>query len=331
MENIEMPAKKILLTGGTGFVGSNLAEALVKKGYDVRCLVRKKSNINFLQSLKVEFTYGDVTDPSSIKDALKDVKTVLHLAGILGKWGVSRQFYDNIHVKGTKHILEECYGIGVERFIFCGSAGVLGPIKMPPADESYPYQPTNVYEEVKTEAEKLVMSYKDKLSVTVIRPEFVYGPMDMHVLSLFKTIKNRKFLLIGAGDAFLHPTFVDDVTQSFLLCLKNPQSIGQIYLVTGERYVTVKEYADLVSAQLGMKTSWRKVPRWAASSVASVFESAGKVFKFEPALTRSKVKFFTENRAFTNSKAKNDLGYAPIKLEEGIKRTVEWYQINGYL
>lgn len=323
--------EKILVTGATGFVGSNLVEALVKKGYKVRCLVREKSDSKFLQSLNVELAYGDVTDASSLANSLKNVKVVLHLAGILGKWGVPRQVYEDIHVKGTKLLLEACSHKGVRRFIYCGSAGVLGPIKKPPADESFPYNPSNIYEEVKTEAEKLVMSYKDKMDVTVLRPEFVYGPKDMHVLSLFKTVKNRKFLLIGKGEAFLHPTFADDVTQSFLLCLENKKSIGQIYLIVGERYVSVKEYADIMSAQLGMEIKWRHVPRWAATIVASIFESTGKIFKHEPMLTHSKVKFFTENRAFSYSKAKQDLGYKPIKLEEGIKKTVEWYQTNAYL
>jgi nucleoside-diphosphate-sugar epimerase len=330
-ERIVMHSGKILVTGGTGFVGSNLVELLVEEQNAVKCLVREKSKIDFLSNLGVEFAYGDITDKAALTSALKDVTAVFHLAGILGKWGMPSQVYWDLHVNGTKFLLEACEEQNVRRLIYCSSAGVLGPISNPPADESYPYAPSNTYERVKTEAEKIVLNYKQKLDVTVLRPEFVYGPKDMHVLSLFKTIRAGKFVLIGAGNTFLHPTFVDDLTQGFLLSLEKQKSIGEVYLIVGQRYVSVKEFAGILSANFSLKESWRHVPLWVANAFAGVSEAAGKVFKFEPMLTHSKVKFFTENRALSYQKAARDLGYKPVRLEDGIKRTVEWYQKNGYL
>ena len=326
-----MATEKILVTGGTGFIGSNLVMALLKKRYVIKCLVRNDSRTHFLDKMGIELTFGDVTDLASLRKAVKDVSVVFHLAGILGKWGIPNYLYSNIHAWGTRKILSTCIAQGVSRFIYCSTSGVLGPIRDPPASESAPYHPSNIYEYVKTEAEKEVLNRKEELDVTVIRPGLIYGPRDMHTLPLFKSIKNRRFFIIGNGKALLHPTYIEDLNQGFILCLENKKSIGEIYLIVGEKYVTVNEFINIISKNLGLKTSWIHAPIWIARAFAEMAEFAGTVLRFEPPLTCSKVRFFTENRAFTYSKIKRDLGYKPVKLEEGIRKTIQWYHKNGYL
>ena len=133
-----MATEKILVTGGTGFVGSNLVMALLRKRYDVRCLVRKNSRARFLSKMGIALAFGDLTDPASLTEAVKDVSVVFHLAGILGKWGIPNYLYSNIHAWGTRKILSTCIAQGVSRFIYCSTSGVLGPIRDPPASESAP-------------------------------------------------------------------------------------------------------------------------------------------------------------------------------------------------
>jgi nucleoside-diphosphate-sugar epimerase len=326
-----MATEKILITGGTGFIGGNLVMALFEKKYEIKCLVRKNSRTHFLDDMGVELAYGDITDKASLGEAMKDVSVVFHLAGILGKWGIPSNFYTDIHLEGTKKMLETCIEQGVRRFIYCSTSGVLGPIQNPPADESRQYNPSNIYEYVKTEAEKAVLGYREKLDVTVIRPGLVYGPRDMHTLPLFKSIKNRRFFIIGDGKALIHPTYVKDLSQGFVLCLENKKSMGEVYLIVGESYVTVEKFVAIVSKNLGFQKSWLHVPIWIAKALAGMTELAGKLLGFEPPLTYSRVKFFTENRAFSYSKAERDLGYRPMKLEEGIKETITWYSENGCL
>ena len=335
---IRYKKKIILITGGTGFIGSHLVEALVKKGYKVRCLVRNPNKLNYLRNLGVDFkdlgvdvVYGDITDRDSLLHAVKGVSTVVHLAGVLGKWGVPDKIYWDVHVRGTKLLLEACINEGVKRFIYCSSAGVLGPIKNPPANEDWPYNPSNVYEETKAVAEKLVLSYKNKMAVTIIRPEFVYGPRDMHVLKLFDAIQKGKFFIIGNGQTLLHPTYISDVIQAFLLCLENEKSIGKIYLITGETPVKVIELSTIIAEELGVPPPIFRIPKWLAYMAASLSEMLAQMFNFEPLITRSQVKFFTENRAFDNSKAKYELNYNPLPLRQGIRQTIRWYRQNGYL
>ncbi len=325
-----MCSGKVLVTGASGFLGSSLVEALRSKGYDVRCFVRKSSDTIFLEGLGVEFAYGDITDKASLWNALSGVEVVFHLAGLLGKWRVPAGVYHDVHVGGTQTVLDACLKQGISRLIYCSSSGVLGPLQGL-GDERSPYNPSNPYEYAKAEAEKVVLRHKDDLDVTVIRPGLVYGPRDLHMLALFKSLKDRRFFIIGDGKALLHPVYVGDLDQSFLLCLENPRSIGEVYLIGGERPVTVEEFINLFSENLGSKASFRHVPLWGAKLLAGVAESSGRLLGFEPPLTYSRVKFFTENRAFSCFKAKTDLGYVPTSLNDSIKQTLNWYRKEGYL
>jgi len=325
---------RVLVTGAAGFIGGHLANALVKKGYEVRCLVRKTSNVDYLKKLGVELFYGDIRGPDSLEKALSNVDVVYHLAGILGRWGVSDKAYWDVHVKGTQNLLDACVRQNVKRFIHCSSAGVVGPVSNPPADESYPYSPSNIYEKTKAEAEKLVLQYhSDKgLPVTVLRPEFVYGPGDMHVLPLFRAIRKRRFPIIGKGESLLHPTYVGDVIQAFLLCLDNDKAIGEIYFIAGEAPITVKELVAIIAEELNVPTPRVCIPQWLSYAGAGFMEMITRLLRLkEPLLTCSQVKFFTQHRAFDTSKAKRDVGYQPVQLRQGLRQTIHWYQQNGYL
>ena len=327
---------KILVTGGTGFIGSHLVEALLKEGHGVRCLVRRTSNLNFLNKLNVEKVYGDVKDTSSLEYAVEGVDVIYHIAGILGRWRIPKETYWRVHVEGTKNLLDAIIrrDISLERFVYCSSAGVLGPIKKLPADESYPYRPSNIYEESKAEAEKMVLHYytTTSLPVTVIRPELVYGPRDTHVLGLFKAIKNGRFFLIDGGKSVLHPTYISDLVEGFKLCTHKSKAIGQVYLITGGEYVTVRELASTIAGIMGVPSKFFSLPKSFASKTALLSEKLASSFNFDPLLTQSMVNFFTENRGFDTSKARNELGYYPrVTLEEGIKETVQWYVAKGLL
>ena len=320
---------KILITGATGFIGMHLVKELVSKRHKVRCLVRKtsrKEDINYLKKLKVGLFNGDLTDKKSLKGICRGIDIVYHLTGVLGSFNVSEKLMFDINVKGTENILNESKEGKVKKFIFCSSAGVLGPIIS--GCESNQYNPSNFYEKTKVEAEKLVL--KSKLRYIIIRPEFVYGPMDNHVLPLFKTIKYKKFFIIGDGNSLLHPAYINDLTQVFIKCL-GPKIKNQIYIIAGEKAIKVKTLYKLIAKKLNVKTNKLSIPILMTTVFAFILENSAKLFKFNPIITRSRVKFFTENRAFNTSKARKEINYKPIKLEKGIEKTIKWYKQKGLL
>ena len=320
---------KILITGATGFIGKNLVKELVSKSHKVRCLVRKtsrKEDINYLKKLKVELFNGDLINKKSLNGICRGIDIVYHLTGVLGGFNVSEKLMFDINVKGTENILNESKKINVKKFIFCSSAGVLGPIIN--GGESFPYNPSNLYEKTKVGAEKLVL--KSGLDYIIIRPEFIYGPMDNHVLPMFKVIRDKKFFIIGDGNSLLHPTYIDDLIQSFVECL-DPKIKNKVYIIAGEKAIRIKELYKLIAKKLNVKTNNIPIPKFIAITFAFILENSAKIFKFDPIITRSKIRFFTENRAFNTSKAKKEINYNPIKLEKGIEKIVKWYKQKGFL
>ena len=326
---------KVLVTGGTGFIGSHLVEALVNRGYDIRCLVRNTSNVEHLEKLSTELIYGDINDKDTLSKAVKGIDIVYHLAGMLGQWGIPNRTYWEVHYQGTENLIQACLKEDLKRFIHCSSTGVLGPITNTPADETHPYNPTNIYEKTKAKAEALVLEahHKYNLPVTIIRPEFVYGPGDMHVLRLFKAIEHNRFLRIGRGNSYLHPTYISDLVYGLLLVIdKEDISLGQIYHITGEKFITVNELLSLMYSKLGKKNPNIYIPYRLGWISAGIFQLLSIILRINPPLTISTVKFFNENRGFTSMKAEKELDYYPVvTLAEGIEKTIMWYRQNGYL
>ncbi len=326
----------ILITGATGFVGSHLVKALLehRPKIKINVFIRKTSDISRLNGLgNIGYLYGDLRDKHSLEKSLKDVDVVFHLAGILGKHGVPRANYYAVNAEGTRNILQACVKNGqIGQFIYLSSAGVLGP-NVKNADEMYPLNPSNVYERTKAEAEEIASYYytKMKVPVTILRPEFLYGPGDMHVLGLFKVIQNRVFFLIDNGQSFLHPTYIDDLVKALLKCFDNADTIGKVYLIAGDRRVTVKEFANIIAECLHVRHINRSLSKKSALHIAKALEPISGFLRLDPALTESRVKFFTESRSYNTSRAKNEIDFKPIPIEEGIKRTIEWYKFKRYL
>ena len=315
----------ILVTGATGFIGKNLVRCLVKNNPKIRCLIRKTSkevDIDYLKKIKVQLFYGDITKKETLNGCFDNIDVVYHLAGMLGDFNTAKEDYYKIHVLGTKNLLKLCKK---QKFIYCSSAGVLGPVTN--GDELRKLNPTNVYEKTKAEAEKLVRKYENYV---ILRPEFVYGPYDSHVLNLFKAINKKKFFIIGDGNSMLHPTYVDDLIYCLSRCL-DKKIKNEIFTVAGEKPVSVKEFTKLVADQLNVKINKIKIPLYFVRVCISVVEPFAKVFNLNPSLTKSRFDFFTKTRTFNTKKAQKILSYKPIKLEEGIKKTIQWYKNNNLL
>jgi len=326
---------KALVIGGTGFIGSHIVKYLIANGIEVRVLIRRESNIGHLADKRIEFKYGNISDIDSLREHTKDVDLVYSAFGILGQWAMPEQKYWEINTKGVENLLESCLNRQVKQFIHISSAGVLGPLPDGVlADESFPYNPSNVYEKTKCEAEKTILDYGEKqgLPFTIIRPEFVYGPEDTHVFGLFKAIKAKRFLLLGNGNSLLHPTYIDDLIQGIHLCTNNENAKGKIFLITGDKPITVKKLANTIAEELNVNLPKIQLPLIFANATAKILESGARVANFEPLLTTSRVKFFTENRAFSYQKARDELGYVPkVDFREGARRTIRWYKDNRYL
>jgi len=326
---------KIFVTGGTGFTGSHLVQRLVKDGYEVGVLARKSSNTELLKKLGVEIITGDLIDKDLVRKAVNGFDMVYHLAALYREGGgiAEKPFWDT-NVIGTENMLEASMHANVDRFIHCSTVGVHGHISKPPADEDYPYNPGDVYQKTKVEGERIALGYfKKGLPGVIVRPVGIYGPGDLRFLKMFKYINSGRFIMIGSGEVLYHLTYIDDLVEGFLLCGKKENALGQTYIIGGERYTSLNKLVEIIANSLGVEKPRFRFPFfWPVWTAALLCEVVCYPFGINPPIFRRRVDIFKKDRAFDISKARKELGYEPnVGLEEGIKKTADWYRERGYL
>ncbi|NET54336.1 MAG: NAD-dependent epimerase/dehydratase family protein, partial [Merismopedia sp. SIO2A8] len=153
---------KALVTGANGFTGSYLTKHLLEKGYEVRVLVRKNSDNNALKGLPIEYVYANLADDSPVDGVMQDIDIVHHIAAAWRAENVTKQYFWNVNVGGTKKLLEAAKRANVKRFVHCSTVGVQGDIKNPPAKEEDPYKPGDYYQESKRDGEILALEFFKK-------------------------------------------------------------------------------------------------------------------------------------------------------------------------
>jgi nucleoside-diphosphate-sugar epimerase len=315
---------RILITGGTGFIGNALAHALADQGAEVHVIARRVTRTACTHSSVVYHT-TDVTDPGSLAPATDGFTHIIHAAGLLGRPGIPAQTYWAINVSGTRNVMSAALRAGGNvRVLHVSTTGVLGPAKQELYENS-PCRPKNVYESSKAAAENIVREFVARgLPVVIARPALVYGPGDQHVLKLFQAIKNCRFVHINAGRHFCQPTFIADTVAGLLLCLQKGQA-GETFHIAGPT-VTFREFVASTAAEVGVRVPRLSIPRSLALCAAQIFEVAARATGRIPTITRAAVRFFSEDRVVSCSKAQRELGYAPrYDLATGIAETIRWY------
>ncbi|HMQ29568.1 MAG TPA: NAD-dependent epimerase/dehydratase family protein [Chloroflexaceae bacterium] len=329
------------ITGGSGFIGRHLALALRARGVAVRVLVRPARDAaarqarHALVSAGVELVEGCVTDPDDVRAALGEADTVFHLAGQLLVPGVPDEQYERLHVGGTRAVLAACAARGaVRRVVHCSTTGVLGPTGPAPAGEEAPQRPSTIYERTKAAGEALALesARREGLPLVVARPALVYGPGDLHLLGWFRAIKAGLYRVVGRGENLLHPVFIADLVDGLVRCALAPVPGPRAYNLVGERPLPIRELAAAIAAALGVRLPATRLPLWLARAAAVALETIPGVPPARLPLTRSRIAFMTESRAYSGERARDELGFVPqVALSDGLARTVAWYRQEGLL
>jgi len=282
----------------------------------------------------VDVVEGDITDPAAVAAAVCGQRVVYHLATSFRQANIPDQRHWEIHVLGTRLLLEASAAAGIDRFVHCSTVGVLSHIATPPADESWEHQPGDIYQATKSEAEKLALAYHAThgLPVSVAWPTPIYGPGDLRLLKMFRLIAARRFVMLGSGDVFFHMVHVTDLVRGLRLLAERPEAVGRVFILGGEEYRTLNEVAGLIAAAVGAPPPRVRLPARPFQLAGVLCERICIPFGIEPPIYRRRVDFFTKSRAFRIDRAKRLLGYTPrIDLETGIRETAEWYRQEGLL
>ncbi len=326
---------KVLVTGGTGFTGSALSFYLINKGYKVKILDNQKG-LFYEELLKkgAEIIIGSVTNADDVKKSMEDVEGVFHLAAAFRKINLPNKVYLEVNRDGTKLLCEEALKKNVKKFVYCSTQGVHGDIKNPPGDENSPITPADFYQFSKYEGEKVVTEYAKKgLKSVIIRPTAIYGPGDPErFLHLFRLAKKGKFLMFGNGKTFYHPVYIDNLNDGFLKAFLSDKVNAEAYIIGDEKYYTIEELVLKVGESMGINVKIIHLPFAPLYIAACICEFLCKIINITPPLFRRRVDWFRQNRAFKIDKAKKEINYQPtVGLEEGLKKTAQWYKEKGYI
>ena len=326
---------KILVTGGTGFTGKALVKRLLDEGHQVVSLDYQEGlKTDEIRSWGADVVIGSVTDKQVVEKCMQGVEIVHHLAAAFRELNVPNSYYDEVNVGGTKIVLESALQHKVKKFIYCSTCGVHGNIEKPPGGEDAPIAPADYYQRTKYEAEPLVKEYcKKGMPTVIVRPAAIYGPGDPErFFMIFRRVKNGRFPMFGNGKTYYHPLYIDNLIDALVLAMAEGKGVGEAYLIADEEYVEIEDLVRRTAKAIDVEVKIPHFPVMPLVIAGHICEKICKPFGITPPIFPRRVDWYRQNRAFKIDKAKRELGYQPkIGLDEGLKRTGEWYKQEGYL
>jgi nucleoside-diphosphate-sugar epimerase len=319
---------KALVTGAAGFIGSHLAEALIKKGYEVTCITRKTSRLRWIEHLDVEYIVCDLADIESCSGKLRDFDYIFHLAGVTK--ALSERDYFLANAVNTRTLAQAAARENpkLRRFVYMSSLAAIGPSDddRPVSEDSVP-APVSIYGRSKLEGERAVGEFKDRIPVTIIRPPAVYGPRDSDFFVLFKMIK--KGIFPYWGKCYYSLLYVEDLIRGIILAAEKDEAEGGTFILADETVYTNEEIEEEISSALGSRAFRIRLPRPLLPVVAFFGQKMDK----KGIINADRIRDFRFSHWTCNGgKARDELGYkSKITLREGIKWTADWYKIHRWI
>ncbi len=324
---------KVLVTGGTGFIGSHLIEALLQKGTQVRCLLRKSSDLKWIKDLPIECAFGDCRDQASLKEAVKGVDFVFHSAGITK--AVKEETFFEVNAYGTENLIQAClqHNPHLRKFIYVSSQAAAGPNpngnRKKETDDCRPVSP---YGQSKRMGEELALSHAHKLPLLILRPSAVYGPRERDIYFFFKLLSRGIHLCPSDLDQHLSLCYVQDAVRAILLAAE-AKAQGETFFVSDGQDYSIEKIGDAFVQALGTRAFRLCIPKWVLVGIASFSEYLSRVSQKPPLINKGKVEEMVQkNWVCDIAKATTVLDYVPdTTLSRGARLTVDWYRKENWL
>ena len=329
---------RVVITGISGYLGGQIAEALAQRGHDIIGILRPTSRTDHLRGYPFELRIAMLDNSSPLRDALRGADVVIHSAAKVHSLGTWREFDESI-IAATRCTLDAAVSVGVPHFIQMSSVGVYGFPSSPtavPFDESCPHGDIhrwNYYSRAKAEAEKIVLAAQQsgRIATTILRPTWMYGPRDTTVFNrIVDALRQRRFRWIGDAANRLSLVYVSDATDAIARAVEQPAARGRAYnIAADELSPTQREFITRVCELLDLPLPTRHIPY----PFAHVLGFAGEclahatAFHIRPAVTRLSVHLFGGLRRFQSGRVRQELGWQPkVSFDEGMQHTAIWYR-----
>jgi nucleoside-diphosphate-sugar epimerase len=319
---------KIFLTGGTGFIGGEVARQLRERGDEVVCLVRSPEKAGKPSELGCELVSGDLGDADAIRNGIEGCDAVVHAAAMyeVGIPAKQRPAMWEANVAGTERVLKAARDAGIAKLVYVSTVGAFGNTHRQVVDESYEHpgkEFTSYYEETKLEAHRVAKRMiEDGLPGVIVQPGGVYGPGDTsQVADLLEQFFAGRLPLLPFPELGICLTHVEDVAGGILLALDKGR-VGETYVLSGP-VTTMREAIETVAAASDRKPPRYAMPTALMKALTPIGPLVGKLMGQPPNLrelisSADGVTFWA-----SHEKASRELGYAPRGLEEGLRQTLE--------
>jgi dihydroflavonol-4-reductase len=324
----------VLVTGAAGFIGSNLVEALVQRGYAVTCLVRSTSKLQSLNNLPIRLAVGDLRDPATLRKAVQGIHTVYHIAGMIK--AASRDDFLRGNQLGTRNLLEALGEVnpGLKHFVHMSSLSAAGPsINGNGLIEENRPNPVSWYGESKLLSEQEVLRFSGIFPVVVLRPSAVYGPRDKETLMVFRMIRKGFLLMPRRYERRFSLIHVRDLTDAFIRAGESEIRSGEIFFVSRPEVYSWEDVGRAIADSLGKPFRRLLFPQWMARAAGLAGDVYSRITSLPTTISSQKVNELLQPAWICDSsKARRIFGFSPVlDLQTGIQQTVRWYCDHGWL
>jgi dihydroflavonol-4-reductase len=328
---------RTFLTGGTGFIGSQLAQYAIRAGRSVTVVSQvnnaaERFRCDLLTRAGISVVEAALDDVSRLRDVLPGHDAVIHLAAAQHEAEAPESHFRNVNVEGTRTLLTLAHEASIRRFVHGSTIGVYGNASGGVLDESSPIAPDNPYGRTKAEAEAVVREFGDRIEVAIVRISETYGPADLRLLKLFRAIERGRYITLGSGLNERQLIYVDDLCRALLAAAHSPGAAGQTMILAGSERLTTDAMVASISTALGKRPRAHHVPLWPFDAAAAVCETCLPPLGLKPPLHRRRLDFFRKSFRFSTERAAQLLDFhAEVPFSDGARRTAAWYRSAGLL
>ncbi len=327
----------VALTGATGLLGGNLAAALIQAGHTVTATHRRRSKLDHLDDLPIQWVDTTLTSAEGLRHAFEGARWVFHCAASTSVRREPPHWMIDANVTGTQRVIEACRAAGVERLVHCSSTVAVGVSEdETPINESSPWNMVehgldDAYVRTKRQAEERVTDAVARgFDAVIVNPGFMFGPRDVKPSSgrmIVEVVKGRIPGNTPGRNNFVH---VADVAAGMIAAAQQGRR-GERYILGGDNLSYTEVFARIAKLA-GVKPPSISVPRWAASLAGAVGDLSERFVEGEPFLTSSMVAWSFERGFIASSaKAEAELGYTHRPVDEGIADAIAWFRAQGRL
>ncbi len=324
----------VLVTGASGFIGGHIVQSLLDKKCNVHCLVRRSSDLRWLDRTRVKLHFGDLADPLFLDDFLNQIDYVFHCAGLTQ--AKSRKEYFRVNADACQNLYEKCSDAGknLKKIVHLSSLAAVGPaLPNAPVNEATPCKPVTFYGKSKLAGEKIAGRFSSSLPITILRPPVVYGPRETNFFTFLKGITKGWNVKMGSSQRVLSLIYVQDLVDAMLKAAVCPTESGNAYFITDGNSYSWDLVVKTASNLLNVKPRTLRIPDSLLIFIGLFLEFIS-IYRTTPPLLDSQRMIDIRQSTWTASSQKffDDCKFDPqYDLQKGLEETLNWYKEHQWL